>query len=344
MTKHRPKAKRPNLAPAALLRARLEGQWHHPAAGQRPAEELEADLQAASQGHKPEVVVPAVLAVYAAARPEVQSALEAFLPGWLARQNHTATLTALVAHGQLPAPLQSIALRWLQGSGQDTQALVPSAESSFYAAYEVDDGSQAAVCVLWYTNPRRYRATGMQFLIDYNPPWDGAIKDAFLLPKKPPQALVERVVEPWDERGQAMTPLEAGPAKRKIVRALLANRAANIRLPEDLVLLREQFFEHILPLPDLPDTPAFTVDDFHHLSRVGQAAEAISEYELTVGRRIRMEDGKELFIDAELANMGMDGFEDDLDDPDEIADDLEALDEAPGRIVPDLDDFDEDQA
>jgi hypothetical protein len=342
MSKSRPKPKRPSLAPAALLRARLESQWHNPSAAQQPGEQLEAGLQSASQGHKPEVLLPAVLAVYAAARPEVQSALDAVLPGWLSRQGHLGPLTALAAKGHLPAPLQPIARRWLEQSGQDTQALVPKAGSRFAAAYEMDDGSQAAVSLMWYTDRHRHRATGMQFLIDYNPPWEGSVKDAFLFPRRPFHEL-EALVQDWEVPGQRMQAIEAGAAKRKIIQALLANRAANVRLPEDLVMLRDQFFEQILTLPDLPDTPAFTPDDFHALSQAGQPAEDLSRYEQTVGRRVRLEDGQEVFYDAATVEVlnAMEGDLGMLDDPGELLDEPGG---GPGTVVPDLDDFDEDEA
>ena len=131
-----------------------------------------------------------------------------------------------------------------------------------------------------------------------------------LFPNKPPEILIQRYVEMWKERGQAMTPIDAAAVKRKLVAALKQNEAAKVRLPVDLVSLREQFFAHVLSLPDAPGTLACTVDDFHALSEMGQSAETLSRFEQTVGRRIRMEDGKELFIDASIANMDFDDWAD----------------------------------
>jgi hypothetical protein len=110
-----------------------------------------------------------------------------------------------------------------------------------------------------------------------------------------------------------MTPIDAAAVKRKLVIALKHNETAKIRLPVDLVLLREQFFAHVLLLPDAPDTPAFSIDDFHALSEAGQSAETLSRFEHTVGRRVLMEDGKELFIDASLANMDFGDWDDEAD-------------------------------
>ena len=52
----------------------------------------------------------------------------------------------------------------------------------------------------------------------------------------------------------------------------------------------------MLSLPDEPDTPAFTVDDFNFLARNGKLPEKIIQFEQTVGRRVRMEDGKEILV------------------------------------------------
>ena len=310
MSKADRKPKRPNIAPAALLRVRLEAAWLAENAAQQTPEQLEAALHTASHGLKLEPVLTTTLSTFDVASSEVQAKLEMVLPAWLAEHDGLDTLESLVVKDRLTAAQTAHALRWLVAVGRDVHTLVPSAEGTFHSAYALESEWQAAVIVLWYSNPQRNRARGLQFLIDRNPPWDGAIKDVMLFPNKPPQLLIERYVDMWQERGPAMTPIDAATLKRTLVSALKQNEAAKIRLPLDLVLLREQFFAHVLSLPDGPQTPAFTIDDFHALSTVGQSAETLSRFEQTIGRRIRMEDGKEVFIDASLANMDFDDWSD----------------------------------
>jgi|SRR5579859_4077207 len=310
MSKADRKPKRPNIAPAALLRARLEAAWlAESAAGQAP-EQLGAALQAASQGLKPALVISVALPAFEAARPEVQAKLETVLPAWLAQRDGLGALEALITKDQLTAAQKATGLRWLAATGREVATLTPSAASTFHSAYELETEWQAVVIVLWYSNPQRNRARGLQFLIDRNPPWNGALKDVMPFPNKPPETLIERYVDRWKEHGQGMTPIDAAAAKRKLVLALKQNEAAKVRLPVDLVMLREQFVAHVLTLPDAPDTPAFSPDDFNALSETGQSAEALSRYEQTVGRRVLMEDGKELFIDASLANMDFGDWDD----------------------------------
>jgi hypothetical protein len=218
MSKADRKQKRPNIAPAAVLRAPLETAWWAETSTQQTPEQLRAALQSASEGLKPEVMIGVVLPVFADSQPEVQANLEHVLLEWLARQDGLRVLEALVSQGRLPMALQAIALTWLAASGRDVHLLSPSAdESTFHSEYELDDGFQAAVCVLWYSNPQRNRARGLQLLIDYNSPWDGSIKEVRLFPNKPPEMLIRRYVEMWKERGRAMALIDAAALKRKLV-------------------------------------------------------------------------------------------------------------------------------
>src|SRR5258706_14096997 len=311
MSKTKHKQKQPNIAPAALLRARLEAAWLGPGAALQTPEQLLAALQAASQGLKADLVTGVGLPVYAAASPDVQARLESGLLAWLGRQDGLSALESLVQRGRLSGAPNAIALRWLAAGGRAVSLSVPSAASTFHSAYVLDDEWQAAVIVLWYSNPQRNRARGMQFLIDRNPPWNGALKDAFLFPSKPPEQLLVHYVDMWAKRGRAMTKVEAAAAKKTLVTALKRNEAAKIRLPKDLVLLREQCFAHVLGLPDAPKTPAFTPEDFQALSETGQSAEDIALFEQTVARRVLMDNGQELYIDASIANQDFDDWGDD---------------------------------
>ena len=67
MSKANRRKKQPNLAPAALLRARLEAAWLAPTAVKPPPEHLAAALQAASQGLILGATTEVALAVFCAA-------------------------------------------------------------------------------------------------------------------------------------------------------------------------------------------------------------------------------------------------------------------------------------
>jgi hypothetical protein len=283
MSKKDRKRQQPNIAPAAVLRARLEGAWLAAQAAEQTPEQLLAVLAAASRDHKPDLITGGVLPIYAAAQPAVQAKLAQVAPAWLAQQDDLRALEALVSHAQLPEALLVIAQQWLAAAGRAVTPLTLGGADAFHSAYALDNQFQSAVSLLWYSNPQRTRARGMQFLIDHAAPWNGAVKDVMLFPNKPAEKLIERYVTSWAERGQAMRPIAAAEVKRRLVTALKANEAEGIRLPRDLIALREAFVSYVLPLPEARRTPAFTAADFERLSVTGDPPEKLSAVERALG-------------------------------------------------------------
>lgn len=283
MSKKDRKHKQPNIAPAAVLRARLEAAWLGANAAEQTPEQLLAALAAAARALKPDVVTGGVLPVYAAAPPGVQAKLAQVVPAWLAQQDDLRALEALVGRAQLPEALLALAQHWLATAGRAVSAQVLGGADAFHSAYAVDNAYQSAVSLLWYSNPQRTRARGLQFLIDRVAPWNGAVKDVMGFPNKPPEKLIERFVDIWAADGQPMTPIAAAEVKRRLLTALKANEAEGIRLPRDLIALRASFVNYVLPLPEAPRTPAFTAADFERLSVTGDPPEELSAMERALG-------------------------------------------------------------
>ena len=303
MSKPKKKSAAPNIPPATLLRLRLDGLWQNPALPGQTPDQIAADLDAVTRQAKPERDLLTLLKAYLAAPPAAKLVLAEGLPGWLESRQWLPALEMLARLEQSSADAQDTAAAWLSDVGRPV--IAPTAAESFFKAFFIENEGQAAVLTSWYTNSQRNRVRGLQFLIDHNPPWNGAVKDVMVLPVKTPKALLEEFVEVWELRDTPLSPFSDAEAKRKILVALHASRAANIRLPAELIQARELFLKQILALPDLLDTPAFSADDFDALSQVGQSAESVVQFEETVGRRIRTEDGKEVFIDAATANAAM---------------------------------------
>src|SRR5262249_30494959 len=82
----------------------------------------------------------------------------------------------------------------------DTGGLVAEIEAwdPFYAAYSAGNEMQASLMIFWYTNRRQQRVLGLSLLLDYQPPWDGAVKDAMRYPQRVPAAALEEFVQFWD--------------------------------------------------------------------------------------------------------------------------------------------------
>jgi hypothetical protein len=284
------------IPPISSLRPRLDALWNSTALPDQDQSATYADLDAVIQGVKPALFLPTMLRAYTAAPAEAQARLDEVLPLWLRDRDYVATIEDLVAQGMLDGALQQQAIQWIASTGHDPLAALTEWNSFFRADFSGDD-SQAALILLWYTSRNQHRVQGFNFLIDYNPPWDGSIKDIMLYPQRSPQAAITQFVDGWRARVPVpMRQIDAVEAKQKIIEALARNDEAKIRLPEDLITSREAFVQHVLTLPDGPQTSSFTLEDFDFLCRNGERPEAITRYEQTVGRRVRMPDGKELLV------------------------------------------------
>ncbi len=300
MSKTHKKGRTPNIPPAAVLRIRLDGLWQNPALPHQEHGQLEADIDAVTRSIKADALVPVMLRAYQDAPAEVHARLDQVIPGWLQARGHLPTLEKLTVNQALDNSLQPTALAWLAAAGRDVREQLAAQPDPFYGAYDLDNGYQAAVILIWYSDPKRTRARGMNFLIDHHPPWDGAIKDIIYFPQRPPKDLVKRYVEIWEERGQPLTPISAVEAKQKILHALDCNGKSDIRLPRDLIAVREEFIRRVLSLPNGPDTPPITAEDFEFLCQHGQQSEEIVHLEQTMGRRTRLDDGTEVLVMGDL--------------------------------------------
>ena len=299
----------PNLPPAALLRSRLDGLWGNPAWPAGADDVLRGDLDDVIKSTPLSAFLPAMLKAAQDVPAETQARLDQLMPGWLRDHGYQADLATVA--DRLPDDAERrLAWVWLEVTGASTPVRAAEARPApFYAAYFFGDDSQAILNIFWYKDRQRRRVAGMGFLLDYKPPWEGAVKDIMILPQREPRAAIREFVDSWAGRGMPLAPISAMEAKQIILEALESNRQKRIRLPRDLTASRDAFLRYVLSLPDGPATPLFTSADFEALSRTGEQPEQIMRFEQTVGRRVRMPDGKELLI------MGGRGFDEDEEWP-----------------------------
>jgi hypothetical protein len=300
MSKKKKPNRGPNLSPLTLLRPRLDGLLRNPGWATRDATAVYADLTAVTKDIAATQYLPVVIKAFNDADEPVRQQLDALLPEWLQQVDSVGAASTLVEQNALQEPERAVAVKWLAQLGVEATAVTVTADGTFYKAfYGADDlGSQAFVVMLWYANRQQTRVQGLNFLIDFNPPWEGALKDVWLFPKRSPQDAIEQFVDRWrhDEVNIDIQELTATAAKERIIAMLECNRAQDIRLPKDFAMIREPFINHVLSLTDGPDTPPFTLADVDELLHTGQVAESIMKFEQTVGRRVRMVDGKELLV------------------------------------------------
>lgn len=297
----RKKKKSRNISPATMLRPRLDNLWADRALLHQDDEAIAGDLDVVARNVAPDFLVETMLRAYLSTSATARARLDGVVPRWLSKRNSVSTLKKIVASQSLDPDLQPVALAWLKAAGVDTTSL-ESQPSLFLDAYYYDDEatlsekSQAYVTVFWYKSPKKRRAQGIGFLLDYNPPWDGSVKDILVTPRRAPRRLIKDVLDVWKRGEMEPRVISAERAKTVILTALNCNRAANLRLPRDLIAARDIFNRYVLSLPDTPDTPSFTMDDFTFLARNGKRPAEVMHFEQTVGRRVRLDDGGEVLV------------------------------------------------
>jgi hypothetical protein len=296
----RDKQRQPERRGAGLssLRPRLDQLLRGESLAQADQGALYEGLDALTSGIKPAIFLPTIIAAVNAAPEVAQAPLDQLVPGWLSEHEYLATLSELVTRQSLGAEQQPRALAWLAAAGADTGELAAelAAWDPFYDAYRISNPSQGTLMIFWYASPRKHRVQGLSLLLDFEPPWNGAVKDAMRYPQRTPEAAIEEFVDLWADRGMTPARLTAIEAKQEAIEALEHNRESNIRLHADLVSAREHFLRYVLALPDGPDTPAFTAADFDYLAKHGQNPEAIRRQEQMFGYRTRLPNGQEVQI------------------------------------------------
>jgi hypothetical protein len=296
------KKRRINISPATMLRPRMDNLWADEALLHKESDAIEGDLDVLARDVSPELFVKTMLRAYQAASEAARAKLDEIVPHWLAQSGYADTLKQMATEYELGPDLRPQALAWLETSGMDTNSLEHQPNLFMKARY-YDDGvrfgepAQAFVSVFWYTDQRRKRAYGLTFLLDYNPPWDGSVKDVIVVPRRPPRRLLREFQETWEQGGMEPETISPERAKTVILEALECNREAEIRLPRDIIRARDRFDHQVLALPDGPDTPAFTMEDFDFLAHHGERPEDLRHVEQTVGRRVRIGDEEFTVVD-----------------------------------------------
>lgn len=300
MAKKKKPQRAPNLSPLSLLRPRLDGLLNNPEWATGNATTIYADLNAVVKGIDATAYLPILLKTVNDAAPITQQRLTELLPTWLEQAGAVDELATLVEQGNLQPQELLRAGTLLQAVGVAVSPVSAEAGHAFHSAYYGADelGSQAFLIFLWAANRQQSRVRGLSFLIDFNPPWDGAVKDVMTLPQRSPREMVEQFVDRWrhQEVGMDIEQLDAPAAKQRLIEVLSCNRTHKIRLPHDLVVIRDLVAKHLLALPDAPNTLPFTLVDFDELARSGESAESITHMEQTIGHRVRLGDGTEIIV------------------------------------------------
>ncbi|MDM8531089.1 hypothetical protein QUF63_07940 [Anaerolineales bacterium HSG25] len=284
-----------------MLRPRLDGLLGNEDLATRDDDWIKKDLDAVFKNIKPTQFLPALALAYNSAPQTVQHRLSEVIPSWLTEHDYHTTLVQIIQKNQIGMAERAQIKTWLEATGQDLSTIEAriKAQTPFYRAYVYEDefGSQGMILILWHTNTRQTKLQGLSFLIDYNPPWEGAIKDGWKLPIGSFRDVKTKVLDFWRQKsGEELQSISGEEAKIKLFTCLNKNLSESIKLPKDLIAISDVFWKYVPCLPDTEKAPSFTPQDFEFLSKHGESPEKINHFERNVGRRVRMDDGKELIV------------------------------------------------
>ena len=297
MTMSKRKFRHLSLPPAGLLRPQLDNLLSN---AQADPEKTLAQASALSSNVTADLFMATLLRSFAAAPIDVQVALTPHLPAWVHSTGRYDAVQKIATERREEIAVINTARTWLEMSGVDISAFAPVQQGLIFdSAFRHGNDVQASYHAFWYTDHRRNRMLLLAFLTDIDLPWEGATKDVFLQPERSPDAIRRkteaRVAADFFASGK-ITDISGGAYKYAMLSALTQNRKQKISLPAGLISLRDFFAQNVLTLPNAPNMPHFTLDDFDALARTGQNVEALRRHEQQFGKRVRMPDGKELRV------------------------------------------------
>lgn len=254
-----------------------------------------AQIDQLTEGLKPTAFLPIVVSASGAAG--ARSDLDAPLVNWMQQAKLLGPLSELVARAGLDEGGQQLALRWLEAANFDTASLRATLDwNAFYRAYQVGNEFQAAVAVFWYTSPQRRRVRALSLLLDFEPPWEGALKDVAVLGQRSPDEAINAFFDLWRGQGGEPRPLTASEAQQAILVALGRNREQGIRLPADVIGARELFLSMMGSLASAESGAEFGAAEFDALATSGRRPEDLRLNEQIGGYQTRTPNGDVILL------------------------------------------------
>lgn len=287
--KHRPTAAPNPAVRLSSLGPRL-GRLFAAPGGDEP--HLHAELDRLTEGLKPASYLPILVAAFAAAPEAQRGQLDGQVSAWVQARDLLEPLRELEARQTFRDPAQALARAWLEAGGV---ALAPEASHDpadlFLAAYEIGEVSQASPTLFWHEDARRRRVRSAAFLIDFEPPWEGACKDISYQSARDLERAVGEYSDAWRIHGIEPRRLDAATAAGRVWAALRQNQAQQIRLPADLIAALPQILPFLLALPTSPDAPPLSAAEVEALATSGRSPESLRREEQLYGYQTRMPDG-----------------------------------------------------
>lgn len=258
---------------------------------------LSAQLDRLTEGLKPGSFLPIVVGVFAGAPANQREPLDAALVAWLQERDLLDQLRTLEARQSFHEPAQSLARAWLEAGGV-TVAPLPAFDPTdlFIAAYELGEPSQDTPTLFWYEDARRRRVRSASFLVDFEPPWEGALKDLAYATYRNPGEATDAFFGLWRRQGIKPRALDAPTAAQRVWTALRQSQAQGLRLPADFIAVAREVLPFLLALPVGPDVVPLSLAELEAMASSGRTPESIRIEERRLGFQTRMPDGSILRV------------------------------------------------
>jgi hypothetical protein len=251
-----------------------------------------AELDRLTGGLKPSSFLPILVGVFATTTEGQREPLVALMSEWLQQHGLLEPLRDLEARHGFREPARSVARALLAAGGVSIapQELADPADL-FLAAYELGETSQDSPTLFWYQDERRHRVRSASFLVDFEPPWEGALKDIAYTSHRSLDDALGRYRALWQAQGLKPLQIDAATAAQRVWKALRQNQAQGIRLPDDFIAAMPQLLPFLRALPVEPGIEPLSAAEIQALATTGRNPESIRREEQLLGYQTRMPDG-----------------------------------------------------
>lgn len=295
--KKKKKKKRPNIPLSAMLHVRMEELFSQLEAQEGHFDALADMLNKTAEGLKPADFFAMLLARFKKSTPAIQEGFAEHVADWLQSSQMAGPLHRLLEEQKLQQEHEATICEWLSAAGVSlTEYEERKSIPTFFKAFQLVNEMQGAVIGLFYTDHRRIRVRAMTLLLDFQPPWEGSVKDIMMKGPFSESDAVKQMVDHWVNRGIPPEEIDGATFKKVFFDALQSNKKEGIALPKDLTRQRDFFFRHIPILPDTPETGSFTEVDFDMLSKLTRTPEQLAEHEELFGYDTRLPGGEEVIL------------------------------------------------
>lgn len=251
-----------------------------------------AALSQLTDGLKPASFLPILVGTFADSPAADRAQLDAAVGAWLREQGHLAPLRDLEARQTFEGAAREAARAWLETGGIQLAPDTPVEQlDRLLAAYQVGDSYQASYSLFWLDDPRRKRVRMASLLVDFQPPWEGAVKDIAYHTFRDFTTATDEYFALWRRTGMPPRPIDAAEASRLIWTALGKNYAEQIRLPADLLAEFETVMPMLYALPAVPEAPPLGEQELLAVTTHGRSPEGLRTEERFFGYQTRLDDG-----------------------------------------------------